>query len=75
MDPEEIESIIRNHIPDAKVRVENHRGDGLHFFAEVVSPSFEGLSRVKQHKMVYDALKKEMVADLHALSLQTSVPR
>ena len=73
MDAEEIESLIREGIPDAKVRIEDLRGDGDHYAAYISSPSFEGVSRVKQHQMVYAALKGKMGGDLHALAIQTSV--
>ncbi len=74
MEAHEIESMIRDALPDADVRIEDLRGDGDHYAAYVVSPSFEGKSRVQQHQMVYAALKGKMGGDLHALALQTSAP-
>lgn len=74
MDAEEIETLIREGIPDAVVRIEDLRGDGDHYAAYITSASFEGMSRVKQHQMVYAALKGKMGGELHALAIQTSTP-
>jgi stress-induced morphogen len=74
MDLAEIERLIKDGIPDAKVHIEDLRGDGDHYAAYVVSPAFEGLNRVKQHQMVYAALQGRMGNELHALALQTDVP-
>lgn len=75
MDAATIEKLILEGIPDATVRIEDLRGDGDHYAAHVVSPSFVGKNRVQQHQMVYDALKGKMGGELHALALQTSVPQ
>ncbi|GAB5387375.1 MAG: BolA family transcriptional regulator [Alphaproteobacteria bacterium] len=74
MEAGEIERLIREGIPDAEVRIEDLRGDGDHYAAFVTSPAFEGISRVKQHQMVYAALQGRMGGELHALALQTSTP-
>ncbi len=74
MDAHEIEKLIRDGIPDAKVTIRDLAGDGDHYAAEVVAESFRGKSRVQQHQMVYEALKGNMGDALHALALQTSVP-
>jgi stress-induced morphogen len=70
----DIESMIRQALPDAKVEIRDLAGDGDHYSAVVVSEAFRGISRVKQHQMVYEALKGRMGGVLHALALQTSVP-
>jgi len=49
-------------------------GDGRHFFATIVSPQFEGLSRVRRHQCVYAALGDRMRAQIHALSMKTLTP-
>ncbi|MFZ5609148.1 MAG: BolA family protein [Pseudomonadota bacterium] len=74
MDARDIERLIKEAIPDAKVTIQDLRGDGDHYAAHVVSKAFKGLSRVKQHQMVFDALGGRMGGQLHALALQTSVP-
>ena len=66
--------MIRDAMPDAKVTIEDLRGDGDHYAALVVSPAFVGKSRVQQHQMVYKALQGKMGGELHALALQTGVP-
>ena len=70
----EIEAMIRAALPDARVTVEDLAGDGDHYAATVTSEAFRGLSRVKQHQMVYAALRGRMGGELHALALQTSAP-
>jgi stress-induced morphogen len=67
-----IEQLIKEGIPDARVTIEDLRGDGDHYSAHVVSPAFKGKTRVQQHQMVYQALKGRMGNELHALMLQTS---
>ena len=74
MDARDIETLIRQGIPDAKVTIRDLAGDGDHYAAEVVAESFRGKSRVQQHQMVYKALQGNMGGVLHALALQTSVP-
>lgn len=70
----EIERLIRDAIPDAKVTIDDLRGDGDHYAAHVVSASFRGKTRVQQHQMVYQALRGRMGNELHAMALQTSAP-
>ena len=74
MDAAEIEALIRSALPDAQVTIEDLAGDGDHYAAKVVSAAFKGLSRVKQHQIVYAALQGRMGGALHALALQTSAP-
>ncbi|MCZ6607222.1 MAG: BolA family transcriptional regulator [Alphaproteobacteria bacterium] len=74
MDAIEIEDLIKGAIPDARVTIEDLRGDGDHYAALVVSAAFRGKTRVQQHQMVYNALQDRMGTTLHALALQTSVP-
>jgi stress-induced morphogen len=73
MNPAEIETLIKEAIPDARITIEDLRGDGDHYAAYVTSAAFEGKSRVQQHQMVYQALRGRMGNELHALALQTSV--
>ena len=74
MDAATIERLIREGLPDARVSIEDLRGDGDHYAATVISRSFRGKSRVQQHQMVYEALRGRMGSELHALALQTSAP-
>ena len=71
MDASEIESLIKQAFPDAQVTIQDLRGDGDHYAAEVLSSAFAGKSRVQQHQMVYKALQGRMGGVLHALALQT----
>ena len=70
----EIEALIRAAIPDAEIEIRDLAGDGDHYAARVVSASFAGLNRVKQHQLVYRALGQRMGAELHALQLETAAP-
>ena len=70
----EIEALIRAALPDARVEITDLAGDGDHYAARVVSEAFRGLPRVRQHKLVYDALGGRMGGELHALALTTGVP-
>ncbi len=72
MEASEIERLIIKAIPGAKVSIEDLRGDGDHYAAQVVSSQFEGKTRIQQHQMVYQALQGKMGGELHALALQTS---
>lgn len=71
----EIEALIKAALPDARVTIEDLAGDGDHYAATVISESFRGQSRVKQHQMVYAALAGRMGGVLHALALTTSHPQ
>ena len=74
MEAADIERLIVEAMPDATVTIEDLRGDGDHYSAQVTSAAFRGKSRVQQHQMVYQALKGRMGDVLHALALQTSIP-
>lgn len=75
MDPGQIETLIKESLPDAEVTIQDLAGDGDHYAAHVVSSAFQGKTRVQQHQMVYQALQGRMGGELHALALQTSVPK
>ncbi|MBL9035133.1 MAG: BolA family transcriptional regulator [Rhodospirillaceae bacterium] len=75
MEASEIAQLIKEALPDAQVTIEDLRGDGDHYAAQVISSAFVGKSRVQQHQMVYAALRGRMGDQLHALALQTSAPK
>ena len=68
----DIERLIREAIPDAEVTIRDLAGDGDHYEARVVSESFRGQPRVRQHQRVYAALGGRMGGELHALQLETA---
>ena len=74
MPADEIEAMIMAAMPDAAVEITDLAGDGNHYSARVVSPSFAGMSRVRQHQAVYAALQGKMGNELHALQLETVIP-
>lgn len=65
---EELKERIQAGIPGATAEV---TGDGHHFEAIVVAPQFAGLSRIAQHRLVYDVFDGELGGSIHALSLKT----
>ncbi|MBS1041057.1 BolA family transcriptional regulator [Gluconobacter cerinus] len=74
MTASEIERTILAAIPDAQITIQDLAGDGDHYACTVVSTAFEGLSRVRQHKLVYDAFGTRMGTELHAMALKTLPP-
>jgi acid stress-induced BolA-like protein IbaG/YrbA len=71
VEPGSIETSIRAGLACTHLEV---TGDGAHFEAVVVSPSFAGLPRVRQHQLVYAALGDRMREEIHALSMKTFSP-
>ena len=67
----EIETLIKESIPDALIEIEDLRGDGDHYKATIISKLFQGKSKITQHQMVYNSLKGKMGNELHALMLKT----
>jgi stress-induced morphogen len=77
MEAAEIERLIKEAFPTASVEITDLAGDGNHYAASVVAEEFRGLNRVKQHQLVYAALKGRMdgpSGELHALALTTKAP-
>ena len=71
---DELKDRIESALPGAVARVDDLTGGGDHFRAEVVSERFEGLSRIDQHKLVYEVFGDEVGGAIHALSIKTSTP-
>lgn len=75
MHAQEIEDLLRESFPDARIVVEGD--DGVHMSAMVIDESFRGKNRVQQQRAVYAALKGRMDGPdgaLHALALTTKAP-
>ena len=68
----DLEASLRAAFPDADINIDDLAGDGDHYRARIVSDAFKGLSRVRQHKLVYAALQGRMGGELHALALETA---
>lgn len=71
----EIEELILKTFPNAKVTIEDLRGDGDHYAAQIIAEEFRGKSRVQQHQMIYNAMGGRVGKELHALALNTSAPK
>ena len=75
MNLEQVELMIKAKLPDAQVQVQDLTGGGDHLQAIDVSSEFEGKTLVKQHQMVYAAVKEPMASEaIHALALKTYTP-
>ena len=68
---DELKARIEAAIPNAVADVEDLTGGGDHFRATVTSPAFAGLSRIAQHRLVYDVFGAEVGGPIHALSIKT----
>ncbi len=75
MSASEIKDLIIKSFPNAKVIIDDLRGDGDHYAAQIIAEEFRGKTRVQQHQMVYNAMGGRMGKDLHALALNTSAPK
>ena len=76
MKAEEIEDLLKESFPNSTIKIDDLAGDGNHYSATIIAREFKGLSRVKQHQLVYSALKGKMDGSngqLHALALTTKV--
>ena len=71
MDLKEIETLIKDALPDAVIDIQDLAGDGNHYSATITSSEFKGKSKIQQHKMVYNSLKGKMGNELHALAIKT----
>lgn len=74
MSAETLRAHLAEAFPDAEIVIDDLAGDGDHYRARIVASAFSGLSRVRQHQLVYAALKGQMGGALHALALETSAP-
>lgn len=74
MPVEELRAHLTDAFPGAEIAIDDLAGDGDHYRARIISDAFAGLPRVKQHQLVYAALKGKMGGELHALALETSAP-
>ena len=71
---QQLEAELRAAFPGAEIHIDDLAGDGDHYKARIVSKAYAGMNRVKQHQLVYAALKGKMGGELHALALETSAP-
>ena len=66
-----LDASLREAFPDAEIQIEDLAGDGDHYRARITSRAFKGVTRIRQHQLVYSALKGRMGGELHALALET----
>ena len=70
----ELNALLSDFFSDGSVSVTDLAGDGDHYEVAIISPQFEGKSRIQQHQMVYKALGGRVGQHIHALSLTTKTP-
>lgn len=75
MSASDLEGHLREAFPAAEISIEDLAGDGDHYKARIVDAAFAGLPRVRQHQLVYAAMKGKVGGELHALALETSAPK
>jgi len=70
--PESLDVVDESHLHEGHV---GHRPGGeTHFRVYIVSPTFEGKSRVERHRMINAALAQELSASVHALAIHANAP-
>ncbi len=72
MHPNEVKKLLSTQIDCQYIEVSGE--DQRHYEATVVSAQFEGLMKIKRHRLIYQALGEHMVADIHALSIKAYTP-
>jgi len=72
MHPDIIKERLQKNLPDATIQIQSD--DHIHYRATVVSKQFQGLSKIAQHRLVYNALREELKEQIHALQLTTKTP-
>ncbi|OBQ06248.1 MAG: hypothetical protein AN482_15145 [Anabaena sp. LE011-02] len=73
--PQQVETMIKAQMPDAKVQVQDLTGGGDHYQVTVVSSQFADKGMVQQHQLVYGALQQAISSEaIHALALKTYTP-
>jgi len=68
---EEIKKLITDSMSDASIEIKDLVGDSNHYSVKIISKSFNGISKIEQHKLVYKSLQGKMGNELHALSITT----
>ena len=75
MTRDELFEILNNGFSESVIEIQDLAGDNDHYAVKIISNKFKGLSKIKQHKIVYDVLGEKMGYTLHALSIKTEVPK
>jgi stress-induced morphogen len=71
---QELHSRLQEAFPDAEIVIQDLAGDGDHWRARIVSKAFRGLTRIRQHQLVHQALGGRVGGEIHALALETLAP-
>lgn len=71
MQPERVEVVDDSHRHAGHAGAADGRG---HFTVLVVSKRFAGLSTLRRHRLVYEAVGDLMTTDIHALSIHALAP-
>ncbi|CAG0911941.1 unnamed protein product [Cyprideis torosa] len=72
MTPEEVKAHIEAGLTDCTAIIS---GEGCNLGATVISPDFEGMSMIKEHKAVYKLVNDYIASgELHALTIKAYTP-
>lgn len=73
---QEVENRIKNEFGDSlKMQFIDEKGDGKHFYLDIVSDKFEWLSRIQRSRKVHSILDDLLKTDsIHALRLKLKTP-
>ena len=74
IDPDTLRRTLESAFPGALVSITDLTGTRDHYQVSIVAEAFRGHTRMRQHKLVYEALGAWMQGPIHALSLKTSAP-
>jgi stress-induced morphogen len=74
IDPDSLRKELEAAFPGARVSITDLTGTQDHYEVAIVAEAFRGHTRIRQHKLVYEALAAWMRGPIHALSLKTSAP-
>ena len=70
--PEGLDVTDESHLHEGHA---GHRPGGeTHFRVYIVSPAFEGKSRIERHRMINAALAAELAGTVHALAIKAQAP-
>ena len=70
--PESLDVTDESHLHEGHAG--HSPGGETHFRVYIVSPAFEGKSRLERHRMINAALAAELAASVHALAIKAQAP-
>jgi stress-induced morphogen len=74
IEAENLRRLLQTAFPGAEVQITDLTGTQDHYQVSIVADAFRGQPRMRQHKLVYEALGDLMRGPIHALTLKTTAP-